>query len=65
MLELGYFLGKLGRKRVCVLLKDSLAIPSDFDGVVYIPLDNAGRWKYTLANELTAAEFSIDLKNIT
>ena len=65
VLELGYFLGKLGIKKVCVLLKGDLAIPSDFEGVVYIPLDKSGRWKYTLANELEEAGFSIDLKNIT
>ena len=65
VLELGYFLGKLGREKMCILLKDSTTVPSDFNGIVYIPMDDAGRWKYDLAKELTGAGFSINLDNIT
>lgn len=38
ILELGYFLGKFGRKsgRVLLLFKKPLQIPSDIDGVTYI-----------------------------
>ena len=42
--ELGYFLGRLGRERVCALTKGNVEIPSDYVGVVYIPLDDGG-WK--------------------
>lgn len=65
VLELGYFLGKLGRERVCVLLKGSTSIPSDFSGVLYIQMDNAGKWKYDLANEMKEVGFKIDLNNIS
>ena len=65
VLELGYFLGKLGREKMCILLKDSTTVPSNFNGIVYIPMDDAGRWKYDLAKELTGAGFSINLDNIT
>jgi len=35
ILELGYFLGKLGRKNVCCLLKGDIELPSDVSGIVY------------------------------
>ena len=34
LLELGYFIGKLTRKRVCTLKVGELEIPSDWRGVV-------------------------------
>lgn len=61
ILELGYFVGKLGRNRVCALHKGSIALPSDILGVVYVPLDEAGGWKLLLAKELRAAGFDVDL----
>jgi predicted nucleotide-binding protein len=59
--ELGYFIGRLGRKRVCTLYQEGVEIPSDFSGVVYIPIDPAGAWRTLLARELRAAGFSIDM----
>jgi hypothetical protein len=60
VLELGYFLGKLGRDRVCALQRGEVEIPSDFSGVVYVPFDNSGGWKQALGRELEAARFDID-----
>lgn len=34
VLELGYFLGKLGRKNVCCLLKGDVELPSDISGIM-------------------------------
>ena len=65
VLELGYFLGKLGRERMCILLKDSTSIPSDFSGIVYINMDSAGSWKLNLAKELAEAEFPINFEDIS
>jgi len=59
--ELGYFVGRLGRKRVCTLYEDGVEIPSDFNGIVYLPLDPAGVWRTLLARELRAADFDIDM----
>jgi predicted nucleotide-binding protein with TIR-like domain len=64
VLELGYFVAKLGRSRVCILHGSELQTPSDIDGVVYIPMDNAGAWRLMLAKELTTAGFKVDLKAI-
>ncbi len=63
ILELGYFLGAIGRPRVCPLCVPGVEIPSDYDGVVYTPLDSNGAWKLMLARELKAAEFAVDLNN--
>ena len=57
--ELGYFLGRLGRERVCALTKGNIEIPSDYDGVVYIPLDDGG-WKMDLIRELKNVGFDVD-----
>ncbi len=46
-----------GPARVCALVKDKLEIPSDFDGVVFVPYDNGG-WKLEIAKELSAAGIS-------
>ena len=50
--ELGYFIGRLGRDRVCAITKGSVEIPSDYSGVLYIPLDDEGAWMTTLKMEL-------------
>jgi len=61
VLELGYFVAKLGRSRVCALHKGDVELPSDFLGVVYVPMDSAGGWRLLLARELKGAGFAIDL----
>ena len=58
--EFGYFIGKIGRKRVCALVQGALEKPSDYDGVLYIPLDDSGGWKMRLITELKTAGFDVD-----
>lgn len=60
ILELGYFVGRLGRARVCALKRGDIEVPSDFGGVVYEPFDAGGAWKQALCRELQAAGFDID-----
>lgn len=57
--ELGYFIGRLGRHRVCALHKSSLELPSDYSGIVYIQMD--GAWKFELAKELKQVFPSVDM----
>ncbi|MGA2797503.1 MAG: nucleotide-binding protein [Thermoguttaceae bacterium] len=64
ILELGYFMGKLGRQRVCALYKSNVEIPSDFQGVLYIELDQPGAWRKKLAQEFVQVGFSIDLEGL-
>lgn len=59
--ELGYFVGKLGRARVCVLNVSGVEFPSDFSGVAYVPFDaTSSDWKIGLVKELKSAGFDID-----
>lgn len=59
--ELGYFVGKLGRARVCVLNVSGVEFPSDFSGVAYVPFDATSLdWKFGLVKELKSAGFDID-----
>jgi predicted nucleotide-binding protein len=60
--EFGYFVGKLGRHRVCCLIKGDLSRPSDIDGLVYKPLDGSlERIGYALIKELKAAGYTMKI----
>jgi len=64
ILELGYFIGKLTRRRVCALYKNGVEIPSDYQGVLYLEFDVAGAWRTKLAQELVEAGFGINLEGL-
>jgi predicted nucleotide-binding protein len=55
VLELGWFVGKLGRSRVCALKKGEVELPSDIAGVAYVDMDERGAWKSKLLKELANA----------
>ena len=62
--ELGFFIGKLGRKHVCALTKGEVEIPSDYSGVLYISLNDPDGWKIKLFKELKAAGYDVDANRI-
>ncbi|WP_208511957.1 nucleotide-binding protein [Variovorax paradoxus] len=64
LLELGYFLARLTRSRVCALKRGRVEIPSDFAGVVWQEMDAGGAWKTALGKELAAAGYRIDWNKI-
>jgi len=64
LFELGYFLGRLGRTKVTVLHRPGVEIPSDYSGVLFIPLDEAGAWQLHLARELKTAGLPLDLNTL-
>ncbi len=64
VLELGFFMAMLGRQRVCVLYRGDVEVPSDYAGVLYIELDNAGAWKFHLAREMRGVGIDIDLNKV-
>jgi predicted nucleotide-binding protein len=61
VLELGYFFGKLGRGKVVILYEEGVELPSDVQGIAYIPLDDNGGWMLKLEKELRAAGHHLDL----
>jgi Predicted nucleotide-binding protein containing TIR-like domain len=61
ILELGYFVGKLGRERVCALHSEGVDLPSDFLGVQYVSLKPG--WEMELGRELSAV-FNIDMNRV-
>jgi predicted nucleotide-binding protein len=62
VLELGYFMGALGRENVCTLHSEEMELPSDYAGVAYTKADSG--WELNLARELAAAGFEIDLNKL-
>lgn len=51
--ELGYFMGKFGRNRVCILNSGEIEIPSDIDGILRIDMDE--NWQKKLVQEIAHA----------
>ena len=64
ILELGYFLCGLGRERVCVLYKEGVELPSDIQGIVYVPMNKSDEWQLKLAKEMQQAGLLIDLNKL-
>ena len=64
VLELGYFIGILGRSNVCPLLKSDVEIPNDYAGVLYKKMDASGAWRFELAREIKAAGIDVDLNRL-
>jgi predicted nucleotide-binding protein len=63
ILELGFFLGKLGRHRVCALFQRDVEMPSDYKGMAYIAADSDD-WRMKLCTELKGAGYEIDVNKI-
>ena len=60
--EFGYFVGRLGRSRVCCLHKGEVTVPSDLDGLVYKKVeDSIETQAYSIIRELRAAGYDINL----
>lgn len=64
ILELGFFLGSLGRDHVAAIYDSDVEMPSDYSGVLFLPYDNAGEWQFPLLTEIQAAGIAIDVNRI-
>ncbi len=64
-MELGLFVGKLGRNCVfvhyVVVAGSNFEFPSDYNGIIYIPFDNGGSWKFDLAKHIKTLDYNIDM----
>jgi predicted nucleotide-binding protein len=62
ILELGYFVGKIGRGKVCCLYKGDVELPSDIHGVLFKKFDKSVEECYKgIIEELKAAGYKIML----
>jgi len=62
ILEFGYFMGLLGRDRVCCLYKGNIELPSDMHGIVYIPFKKSvSEVQGKIIMELKEADYKITL----
>ncbi|HEX8249562.1 MAG TPA: nucleotide-binding protein [Pyrinomonadaceae bacterium] len=61
--ELGYMMAKLGRDKICLLNK-GVEIPSDFQGIVCVELNESEGWKMDLAKEMKKAGLEIDMNKL-
>lgn len=62
ILELGYFMGALGRHRTVALIEDGVEKPSDLAGLVYV-FTSPG-WPLEVARELKSAGLPVDLNDL-
>lgn len=62
VLEFGYFMGLLGRDRVCCLYKGDVELPSDMHGIIYIPFkESVEECRDKIIKELKAAGYEIKI----
>lgn len=64
ILELGYFLAKIGRENVMPLYEDGVELPNDISGVIYTLIDKSENWKFRLVKELKSANYNVDANDI-
>ena len=62
--EHGYFIGLLGRNRVCALVKGDIEMPGDYSGVVYKKMDSEGAWKTDVLKEMKNAGIPINAEKL-
>jgi predicted nucleotide-binding protein len=62
--ELGFFIGLLGREKVCALYETGVEWPSDLNGIAYVEFDSAGRWISQVAKEINAAGLKVDFSKL-
>ena len=61
--EFGYFVGKLGRNRVCCLYKGNVELPSDISGLLYKKINTSVNAQgYDIMKELKVAGYQVKIK---
>jgi dipeptidyl aminopeptidase/acylaminoacyl peptidase len=66
VLELGFFVAKLGRHHVAVLSNagPDFEFPSDVLGTIPLVFDEAGNWRFQLVDEMNAVGYKLDKNKI-
>lgn len=61
ILEIGYFIGIVGKERLRMVVKSNIEIPSDLGGILYEKYDAQGAWKIKLLKEIQAVGIYVDI----
>lgn len=64
MLDLGFFLGRMGSKRVCALRDPGLSVSLNSVKSLFVEADPAGAWQIALARSLRAAGIPLDMNRV-
>jgi len=64
ILELGLFIGAIGRKNVATLCGKGVERPSDIGGLRFVELDDGGGWRYKLAKGMRASGLPADMNKL-
>ena len=60
ILEMGYFMGKLGRERICCLVKGEVEPPSDIHGILFLKYNQKVEEQfYAIRKELLNAGYRV------
>lgn len=60
--EFGYFVGKLGRSRVCCIHKGDVTVPSDLNGLLYKKVEESVEAQaFSIIRELKAAGYKVKI----
>lgn len=59
--EAGYFMCKLGRKKVIVISEQNIEMPSDLHGVLYT---NKNDWTFSVCKDLKSMGYPVDLNKL-
>ncbi len=62
ILEIGFFMGVLGKERLRMIVKEDIEIPSDLQGILYERYDSQGAWKIKLLKEIQAIGIHVDMQ---
>lgn len=61
ILEFGYFIGRLGRTKVCCLYTGDVTLPSDLQGLIYKKFNNSvEEVAYSIRKELKAQGYQLN-----
>lgn len=64
VLELGFFLGRIGAKRICALADPGLSLALDTGKAPFVEADSAGAWRIALARSLKQAGITLDMNRV-
>ncbi len=64
VLDLGFFLGRMGARRVCALREPGLSVSLNSVKGLFVEADPAGAWQIALARSLRGAGIALDMNRV-